>query len=277
MTTINASTIVCGVIGNPIEHSISPAMHNAGYAKLGINFCYLAFRVDEANVGDAIRGMRALNIRGLSVTIPHKVQAMEFLDKIDPVAKQIGAINTIVNTNGTLKGYNTDWIGCMQAIEDKTSIQGKKVVLLGTGGAGRAIAFGLQQKGANVALTGRNAEKAKALASRCNATYFDVNTLQEALKDADVLIHTTPMGMPPNEGISLVEKKWLHPKLVVHDIVFNPLETQLIKDAKSAGCETVYGYKMLLYQGVEQFRLYTGVEAPIEVMEQALIDIVNNT
>jgi len=269
---INAKTTVCAIIGNPVEHSMSPAMHNPSYEALGINFCYVAFRVDPENVKDAIRGIRALGIRGVSVTVPHKVAVMEHLDEIDETAQKIGAINTIVNNNGHLKGYNTDWEGCMKAIEEKQEIKGKNVVLIGAGGAGRGIAFGISKKGGNLLICDRDTSRVDEIASATNATPFSSEQLKDNLQDADILIHATPVGMHPNEDKSIIPKEYLHPNLLVHDIVYNPWETKLVKEAKEGGCAIVLGYKMLLWQGVTQFELFTGVDkAPVEVMEEALI------
>lgn len=248
---INSQTQLCCIIGNPVEHSLSPAMHNAAYKALGLNFYYQAFRVTD--VKNAIAGIRALGIRGTSVTVPHKITVMQYLDEIDETAKSIGAVNTIVNINGKLTGYNTDYIGAIAALEEKTKLKDKNVVILGAGGAARAIAFGLQEKNAKITILNRNYDKTK-------------------LPTVDILIHATSIGMSPNISESLVPKKYLHKNLCVFDIVYNPKETKLLQDAKKAGCTIIYGYKMLLYQAVAQFQLFTGKNAPVNIMEKVLIN-----
>lgn len=265
---INAKTIICGIIGNPIEHSLSPAIHNAGYEKLGLNFAYVAFKVEK--VRDALSGIRGLNIKGVSVTIPHKVNVIPLLDGIEKTAKKIGAVNTIVNNDGFLVGYNTDYLGAIRALEEITPIAGKKVVLVGAGGAAKAIAFGLKLKEAKVLILNRTLDKAKELAEQTKASFGTLDQLAK-IRESDILIHATPTGMSPNIKDSLVPKKYLKKNLIVFDIIYNPKETALIKDAKKVGCQIVYGYKMLLYQGVEQFEMFTENEAPITIMEQALI------
>lgn len=247
---IDSQTKLCCIIGNPVEHSLSPAMHNTAYKELGLNFAYLALKVDD--VKNAIAGIRSLGIRGTSVTVPHKISVMQYLDDIDETAKKIGAVNTIVNNNGKLIGYNTDYLGAIKALEEKTSLKGKNVILIGSGGAARAIAFGLQQKQAQITILNRNYDKTKLL-------------------DADILIHATPIGMSPNIGKSLIPNEYLNTALLVFDIVYNPKETKLIQDAKKIGCTIVYGYKMLLYQAVAQFQLFTGEKAPISIMEKELL------
>ncbi len=247
-------TKLCCIIGDPVEHSLSPAMHNAAYKALGLNFAYLAFRVTD--VKNAIAGIRALGIKGVSVTAPHKISVMQYLDTIDETAKKIGAVNTIVNTNGKLTGYNTDSQGAIMALKEKTTLPGKRVVILGAGGAARAITFGLDKKDTSVFTVNRTTQKEKVLAE---------------IKNSDILINATPIGMHPRAEESLIPKEYLHKNLTVFDVVYNPKETKLLKDARSAGCTTIYGYKMLLYQAVSQFQLFTGEIAPVSIMEKELL------
>lgn len=265
---INAKTTICAIIGNPVEHSLSPLMHNAGYEHLGLNFSYCAFRVENAK--EAIIGIRALGIKGVSVTIPHKVAVMPYLDSIEDTAQKIGAINTIVNENGKLTGYNTDYIGAIGALEEKTTLKGKKVIVVGAGGASRAVVFGLMQKKANVLILNRTEDKAKELAQQSGASYGSLERMKE-ITTSDILVHATSVGMHPNEKDSAIPKQFLHKNLVVFDIVYNPKETQLIRDAKEKGATIVYGYKMLLYQAVGQFELFTKQKAPVAIMEDALV------
>lgn len=266
--SINSKTKLCCIIGNPVEHSLSPIMHNAGYKALGLNFVYTAFNV--TGVKETLLRIRALGIRGVSVTVPHKISVMPFLDKLDTLAKDIGAVNTIVNDNGKLIGSNTDCEGAIRALEEKTKITGKQVLVIGAGGAARAIVFGLKQKKAKIKIINRTKSHAQELAKEIGAKYGDLTDLSQ-IKNSDILIHATTTGMHPYSNNSLVPKEYLHKNLVVFDIVYNPKETKLIADAGEVGCQIVYGYKMLLYQAVAQFELFTGVKAPVKVMEEALL------
>ena len=260
---------ICLSIGFPIKTSRSPSIHNAGYKKLGIDdkFIYLSAEVKPKDLKMAIDGARAFGIRGLSVTMPHKQEAMKYLDKIDNEAKIIGAINTIVNNEGILTGFNTDYIGVLMALEKKTKLKGKKVAVIGAGGAARAIVYGLIQKGAKVKIFNRSLDKAKNLGQEFGCEYEALDYLKE-ISNTDILINATSVGMTENK--SPVDKKFLNKKHVVFDIVYTPREIRLIKDAKEKGASVIYGYEMLLYQAVEQFKLYTGFDAPIDAMEEAL-------
>lgn len=265
---IDAKTKICCIIGDPVEHSLSPIMHNAGYKSLHLNFAFVAFHVK--NVKDAIAGIRSLGIRGTSVTVPHKRAVIPFLNEVEKTAKRIGAVNTIVNKNGILKGYNTDSDGAIKALEEKTTLKNKKVILVGAGGGARSIVYGLGQKGADVLVLNRTIENAKELAEKADASFGDLSKLSDIAK-ADILIHATPTGMHPNDNDTLIPKKYLRKELVVFDIVYNPKETRLIKDAKELGCQIIYGYKMLLYQAVCQFQLFTEEKAPVAIMEKELL------
>jgi len=201
---INADTKICCLIGDPVEHSLSPLIHNAGYQALGINYAYVSFRVSD--IKRAIEGIRGLGIRGASVTIPHKIKALKYLDKIDPPAEKIGAINTIVNDDGVLTGYNTDGDGALQALEEVATLKGKKVVLIGGGGAALAIACGLKAKGVKVVVLNRTEEKAGKLAEKVNAEGSGgLNKLSE-ISSADILINATSVGMWPKTGQSIIPK-----------------------------------------------------------------------
>jgi shikimate dehydrogenase len=267
----DAKTRLCGIIGNPVEHSLSPAMHNAAYEQLGLNFAYLAFRVTD--VEGAIRAVRALDIRGLSVTVPHKVAVIPFLDEIDPVAKSIGAVNTIVNDGGRLKGYNTDWTGFVRSLEAHVPAAGRRVALLGAGGAARAIAFGLKAKGATLTILNRAEELALArdLAAEIGCPFGDLSKL-DAVGAADIVVNATSVGMAPLQEKVPVDPASLRPEQVVVDIVYNPLETRFLREAAARGCRTVPGYEMLLLQGVTQFELWTGKTAPVDLMRSVLKD-----
>ncbi len=277
---INAHTQFCGVIGNPVEHSLSPAIHNAAFQKLGLNFVYLAFHVEA--IGDAIKGLRALgNFRGASVTIPYKVAAVPFLDSVEPTARLIGAINTIVAAGGILTGYNTDATGALRALREAGVVmKGRQVVMLGSGGAARAIAFalGAEAEIARLTILGIDERERIALARdlqlktelTVQETPLDEGSLRKVLPDSHVLIHCTPMGMLPNVHETAVPAMVLHSELTVMDIVYNPRETRLLKDAKAAGCRTISGLEMFLHQAAAQFELWTNQAAPFAVMRAAL-------
>lgn len=277
---INAHTQFCGVIGNPVEHSLSPAIHNAAFQKLGLNFVYLAFRVDV--IGDAIKGLKALGgFRGASVTIPHKVSVVPFLDDIEATAKQIGAVNTILAVDGKLTGYNTDATGAFRALrEGGAPLKNESVVMLGSGGAARAIAFALAAESgiSSLNLLGIEEKERKALAEDLRTktsmkvvdAYLDETTLKAVLPHARVLIHCTPIGMAPKVGKSCVPAMLLHRGLTVMDIVYNPRDTQLLNDAHAAGCRTIRGLEMFLHQAAAQFELWTNKPAPIDVMRTVL-------
>ncbi len=263
---------VYGVMGDPIEHSLSPVMHNAAFEELGLNAIYLAFRVTRDDVGDAIRGAKCLGFAGLNVTIPLKEKALEFVVP-DALANRIGAINTIDFGSGTPRGYNTDGIGALTVLKEAVGeLRGKKVLILGAGGAARAIAFYLDSEGSILTIANRNVERAEQLAHALrNADSIGMDELAQRIKDVDILINATPVGMYPREDETLVDAGLMHPDLVVFDIVYNPMETKLLKEAKKAGVRTtIGGLKMLVYQGAASFRIWTGMEPPLEKMETAV-------
>ena len=274
---IKGSTDIVGLIGHPVEHSFSPPMHNAAFKKLNMDYVYTAFDVNPNNLENAIIGAQALNIKGLNVTIPHKIEVMKYLDEIDEVASLIGAVNTVDFKD--LKGYNTDGIGAIKAIGEVTKIKNKNVVIAGAGGASRAISFYLAKYGAEkLMILNRNVEKAQKLAGDVLASGFiddvksdSINNMD--LTDADILINTTPVGMHPNvDDTPIALANDMHEDLVVFDAVYNPNETGLLKEAIKAGAKQVYGIKMLLYQGAESFEIWTGKKAPVDVMEKALTE-----
>ena len=279
---IKGSTNIVGLIGHPVEHSFSPPMHNAAFEKLGMDYAYVAFDVEPQNLKSAIDGAKSLGIMGLNVTIPHKIEVMQYLDEIDEVAGLIGAVNTIDFKD--MKGYNTDGIGAVRAIEEVTSIKDKNVVIAGAGGASRAISFYIAKYGASrLTILNRNVEKAQKLARDVsNSGLIDdveadsISEIASLLDDADILINTTPVGMHPNVNDEpIASASDMHEGLVVFDAVYNPNETGLLKEAVKAGAEPVFGIKMLLYQGAESFRIWTGVDAPVDAMEDALRKTIN--
>ena len=266
---------IYGIIGDPVAHSLSPVMHNAAFEKLGMDAVYLAFRVSSEEVGDAIRGAKSLGISGLNVTIPLKEKALFFVDA-EPIAKKIGAINTIDFSSGTPIGYNTDGIGSLRVLKETVGeIKGKNVLILGAGGAAKAISFYLDAKGAKITIANRTKERAVHLTSKLsNADFSGLGVeLGKRIEASDILINATSVGMHPNEDVSLVSADMMHPDLVVFDIVYNPMETKLLREAKRAGVKKIVdGVKMLVYQGAASFRIWTKEEPPIEVMENAVRD-----
>ncbi len=271
--TINGKTKLYGIIGDPVSHSLSPAMHNAAFAALGENRVYLPFPVQ--NVEEALTGLKALDIQGVSVTIPHKQAVIPFLDRIDPVAEKIGAVNTIAvceeQGSKLLCGSNTDWLGANRALAVRMELRGARIVLLGAGGSARAIGFGLKEAGAEVVFCNRTEAKGRRLAEEIGCPWYPMNELA-ALKGS-ALVNATSVGMAPRDDMSLVPADALKNYQVVMDIVYAPLRTKLLQEAEAAGCRTVNGLEMLLFQGVAQFELWTGLEAPVEVMREALAGI----
>lgn len=276
---ITGSTNIAGLIGHPVEHSFSPPMHNAAFNALNMDWTYVAFDVEPSNLKSAIDGARSLNIKGLNVTIPHKIEVMKYLDEIDEVARLIGAVNTIDFRN--MKGYNTDGIGAVKAIEEVTSIKNKNVVVAGAGGASRAISFYIAKYGAeSITILNRNVDKASDLAKDINliddVRADSISQINDYVREADILIDTTPVGMHPNvDADAIVGADDMHEDLVVFDAVYNPNETSLIKQAIKANAKPVYGIKMLLYQGAESFKIWTGQNPPVDVMEDALRKTLN--
>lgn len=271
---IDSKTKVVGVIGKPIGHSMSPAMHNAAFSNLGIDYVYLAFEVSDLR--GAIGGMRALGVRGFNVTIPYKVDVLRYLDEVDAAADRIGAVNTVVNDGGVLRGYNTDCAGAVDALVSKVKLKGCRVAVIGAGGAGRAVAFGVAEKGARVLVVNRTLSKGEELVSSVNGFFAgsaECGTM-DGLEGVDVVVNTTPVGMVPDVGATPVLKKFLRKEHVVMDIVYNPLETRFLRDAKSLGCVTITGVEMFVGQGAESFELFSGKKAPKGVMRDAVLGLL---
>lgn len=263
---ISASTEVFCVIGRPVSHSLSPGMHNAAFKASGFDGVYTAFEV--ADVSAAVKGIRALGIRGVSVTIPHKVSIIPLLDEIDPTAMKIGAVNTIVSDGGLLKGYNTDCQGAVAALMEKSEVREKRVLIVGAGGAARAIGFGLAGKRAHVTFCNRTEEKAKHLAGELGTAFCKMEEIGDGAWE--IIINTTSVGMTPDTKHMPIPETLLRPGQCVMDIVYNPLETLLLKKAAQAGCVTVDGASMFIHQGAFQFELWTGRKAPIQVMQETV-------
>ena len=278
--TISGKTRVCGVIGEPIEHSLSPIMHNAAFQAVGLDYAFLAFRVKPAEVEAAVNGVRALNIRGLNITMPHKTAIINHLDRVDLSAQIVNSVNTVLNKENLLFGFNTDGVGAVKALkENGVELKGRKVLLLGAGGAARAIAYALAKEADELAVLNRTVKQAQAMArvleksfnKKIAAGSLSPNDVETNIRDSDILINATSVGMKPKPDESPVAAKMLRRNMAVMDIVYNPLETQLARDAKAAGAEVISGVEMLIYQGAASFEIWTGKSAPVEVMRQAAL------
>lgn len=265
---LNSDTILFAVLGDPVAHSLGPVMHNTAFDETGYNGAYLAFRVKD--IGKAVTGIKALGIKGASITIPHKLSVMDFLDELDDTAENIGAVNTLVNRDGVLTGYNSDGIGAVKALLEKTAIKDKNVVILGAGGAARAIGFSVLAEGGRVTIINRSPDKGEKLAGALGADFQPISALSQI--DCHILINTTPVGMLPDIDAMPVRKQDLDHTMVVMDIVYNPLKTRLLRAAETIGCRIIDGVSMFVYQGAFQFELWTGMRAPVEVMKKAVLN-----
>lgn len=275
MTQITSATRLYALIGDPVEHSLSPLMHNAAFQHLGLNSVYLCLQVKSTTLGRAVEGIKSLGIPGFNVTIPHKVSMMKYLDGVDSLAKDIGAVNTVANKDGRLIGYNTDGLGALIALKDEdVGLKGKKVVLLGAGGASRAMSFCMTPIAESLVVLNRTEDKAVELASILQRRFnkkvlggkLSCETLSRELPDADILINSTSVGMYPKVEESLIDEGLLHSRMVVFDIVYSPLETRLLREAKKVGAKTVDGLSMLVHQGALSFKIWTGVNPPVDIM-----------
>ncbi len=273
---ISGKTKITGLLGFPVEHSLSPSMHNAAFERLGLDYCYVTFSVHPDLLGDAVRGIRALSLAGVNVTVPHKEKVMQFLDEINEEAQFIGAVNTIKNDEGKLTGFNTDGRGFMQSlVEAGISAKGKKVLIVGTGGAARAIGYYLCKEAAKVYLFDVDTPKAEALAGHLNAVKQNAAAIDAALMRSgdfvggmDIVINATPLGLKPGDpspvDIALIKKDH-----VVCDLIYK--ETPILRAAAEKGCRTMHGLGMLLWQGVIAFEIWTGIRPPVELMKEALL------
>jgi shikimate dehydrogenase len=279
---IDAHTQLCAVIGNPVEHSLSPAIHNAAFEALGLNYVYVAFRVED--IAGAVTGLRALeNFRGLSVTIPHKVSIMGHLDEIDEVTLKVGSVNTVVKQDGILRGTSSDGPGALKALNDYgVDVAGRQVLVLGSGGAARAITFTLatMERPPEISILGVIPDELEKLEGELkdktpacvSARMLDDETVRESVGQAGIIIHCTPVGMHPNTEETLVPKAMLRSEHVVFDIVYTPRRTRLLREAESVGCVIIPGLEMFVNQAVVQFELWTGRRAPVKVMRKVVED-----
>ena len=276
MAVVDVNTKLVGLFGNPLGHSFSPAMHNKAFETLGLNFFYLPIEVTAEDLPTVAAGIAKMNFAGYNITIPHKIRIMDCLDEIDPLAQAIGAVNTVVLENGRATGYNTDGEGFVRSLEAESGItvDGKRYFILGCGGAARAIAMTLAFKGAQkIFLCNRTEQKAHDLAAEintkasscCEVVHRDPARMAPAVQRADVLINTTSIGMHPEEDRIPIDGDLIPGGVIVSDIVYNPAWTKLLQVAEEKGCQTVPGLGMLVYQGAEAFRKWTGAEPPVEV------------
>jgi len=280
---ITANTQTLAIFGDPVGHSISPPMQGAALRALGIDMVYLAFRVTPKGLGAAVEGIRALGIRGVNVTIPHKERVMEFLDELDETARVLGAVNTIVNSKGVLKGYNTDVAGFINSLESETGFAAydHTALVIGAGGAARAVIYGLAEGGARrIIIANRTQSRAEALAKELSAVWADAEIaalslkakeLEDFMQTTDLVVNATSLGLK-GEGRLGLPLRLLNKKTVVSDIVYTPMETGLIAEARGLGLATHSGLGMLVGQGAMSFEIWTGRKAPVEVMKKAALE-----
>ena len=268
---IDTRTRLYGVIGDPVAHSLSPVMLNAAFRRTGYNGVYVAFHVTD--LPGAVAGFRALNIGGISVTLPHKVAVMELLDDVDPVAREIGAVNTIVNAGGRLCGFNSDSPGAIAALLEKTVVAGRHVAIIGAGGAARALAHGVRNSGGRFTIVNRSDARGRRLAGEMAGNFVPLADFKG--DGIDILINTTSVGMSPDTDRMPVAPDCLHPEMTVMDVVYNPLETRLLRAAREAGCTVVDGAAMFVHQGAIQFERWTGTPAPVDLMKQVVLEALN--
>lgn len=271
---LDGQTVTVGTLGYPVHHTISPEFQGAAYEATGTDMVYLPFNVKPENIGDAVRGIRALGIRGTNVTMPHKQTAMAYMDELDPLAEAVGSINGIINTDGVLKGYNFDVGGFMIPFEGM-DLNGKKVVMLGAGGGARAAAFGLATRGVHMVILNREVKTAESLATdltayshnqNIRADSFAADVLEQEMAQADILVNCTSIGFDKLEGETPVPKELIRPGMLVYDIVYSPLITRLQREAAEQGATAIGGLEMIVGQGAQFFEKATGKKAPYELM-----------
>ncbi len=274
---LDRKTKICGVIGNPLGQSLSPMMHNAAFKELGLNYVYLPFEIPETQLEFALSSMRTMGFRGFSVTLPFKNKVMKYLDHVDDLAQTIGAVNTVVNDDGKLIGYNTDAYGAFEALRNAgiDVTQNKtKVLILGAGGAARAVAVPLAKAGSEITVANRTFKTGERLAKKLNkfsqATAIGLDDISNIISDVKILINCTPVGMKGFLEDSPIPTNLLRNDMIAFDIVYSPKDTPLLTAAKKIGATIIYGYEMLILQGVKAFELWTGKTAPIELMRRVV-------
>ena len=268
---VNGKTKITGIFGYPIEHTLSPLMHNTAFKDLGLNNCYVPFLVKPDDLTYAVQSIKALNMLGVNITVPHKENVLPLLDKIDKEAAFIGAVNTITNVNGILTGYNTDGRGFMSSLEEEgVSVEGKEVLIVGTGGACRAVSYYLSEKASKLSLFDINRPKAEKLANDLKEIRDNIHLLNK-IEDAgkpDIIINATPLGMKPDDPLP-IDPELITSGAVVYDLVYR--NTALLQEAVQKGAKAINGSGMLLWQAVLAFKLWTGVRPTIDLMRNALL------
>ncbi|MAE43222.1 hypothetical protein CMO93_05600 [Candidatus Woesearchaeota archaeon] len=268
---INSKTKVLGVIGEFAENSQSKYMHNPNFKKKSLGYVYVPFKVSKGELSGFMKNYREFKLAGAAVTIPHKEEIINYIDDVDEIAKNIGAVNTLVNKNGKIIGYNTDYYGAVEALKEKTSLDNKKILVIGAGGAARAIVYGLKKENATITITNRTKEKAGKLANEFKVNLGNINSMKELINNNEIIINTTSVGMYPDVNSSVVkENEFANGKLVM-DIVYKPIMTKFIKNAEKSQCKTITGDKMLIYQAIGQFKLWTGQDPDFNLMESKLL------
>ena len=270
-------TKVYGIVGHPIEHSLSPAMHNAAFKAEGIDAEYRLFNIspeDPEGLANFCYETDLNDIGGFSVTMPYKELVMDYCDQYDPLARTLGAVNTVKNEDSNLNGYNTDVTGAVQALQEKIKLADMKALVLGAGGAAKAIVYGLREFGAEVFIFNRTKEKAEALAEQFNVSAIDFLNIKKI--GFDIIVNATPIGSFPQIEQSLLAADQIREDSVVMDITTNPLETQLLREAKKARAKTISGERMLLHQAAGQFTIWFDKPAPFEAMEEGLYSELRN-
>jgi len=269
---------IFGVIGYPIAHSMSPDMHNDAFRHLGIKATYLPFAVRSTDLQDAVKGMKAIGIQGFNVTIPHKTGIIPFLDRIDPLAEAIGAVNTVKLEDGEYVGYNTDGLGFVKGLKEKlhTPLMDQKVLIIGAGGAARGIYYSLLQEGAlDVDIANRTISRGEELiigkSPQVNSSVFSIDEAERKLSEYTLIINTTSIGMHPNVDKTPLMVENIRPQALVSDIIYNPLQTKLLKDAEQYGAMTQNGIPMFVYQGALAFQLWTGMQPDAERMRKIVL------
>ncbi|MGM0749855.1 MAG: shikimate dehydrogenase [Bacillota bacterium] len=287
---INGKTQLIGLLATPIGHSLSPTMHNLAFKKLGLNYAYLAFEVGNEQLEDVVTGMRALGVRGFNVSMPNKMKIIPYLDQLADSAKFSGAVNTVVNDNGILTGHSTDGMGYVRNLKEHgVDITGKKMTLIGSGGAATPIAIQSALEGlAEISIFARNdaffekaVENVRIINedmkdSNCKANVYpleDQETLRAEIASSDILANGTGVGMKPLEGLSVIEDvSMLRPDLIVSDVVYNPVKSKLLEQAEEAGCKTINGLGMMVWQGAMAFELWTGKEMPVAYINEQMFE-----
>jgi shikimate dehydrogenase len=278
--TVSGKTRLCAVIGDPVKHSLSPCIHNAAFQHLKLDYVYVAFEVARGDIEAAVQGIKSLGIYGINVTMPHKVGIIKHLDELNESAKTVGAVNTILNKEGKLIGYNTDGEGALKALTaEHQNPTGKKVVILGAGGASRSVSHSLAPLAREMMILNQTVdfEKAEDLAKELTAKFgskirygkLSEGNLKRELENADLFVNATPLGMHPNENETPVNHGLLHPDIAIFDLVYYPNETRLLREAKAVGAPTIEGLSMLVHQGAVSFEIWTGKKPPVDVMMKA--------